>query len=90
MIFVNFQDTEEEEEEVESGDDELATLGDDVLDEITEDDDEVADDTEGFGTIPEEDDSPEKPEAEDDPEEESLEEDAEDVDFDTFDDIDEM
>jgi hypothetical protein len=71
--------------------DDEATLADDLLDEVSGDD--VADDIlEGFGILPEaaieEEDEEEKDDTEDDTE--SLEDDAEDVDFDRFDDIDEM
>ena len=74
---------EVEDEELGLGDDE-ATLDDDLLDEVSGDD-VVADDDlmEGFGILPEE-------EEKDEEEEESLEEDAEDVDFDRFDDVDEL
>jgi len=70
--------------------DEEATLADDLLDEVSEDD--TADDLlEGFGVLPEvvtKEEPEEKDELEDDTE--SLEEDAEDVDFDLFDDVDEL
>lgn len=86
MIFFKH----DEEEEMENPDDEEATLAEDLLDEVG--DDEVADDLEGFGLITEDlkDDEEEEDDEEDDEEEASLDEDAEDVDFDTFDDIDEM
>ena len=73
-------------------DDEETELDDDILDEVGEDENLADDDMEGFGLIEEEggeeDDEEEKDDEESD--EESLEEDAEDVDFDTFDDVDEM
>ena len=84
---------EPEEEEVENPDDEEATLADDILDEVEGDATDIAhvDELEGFGLIDEaaavvEE---EKEEAKEE-ETESLEEDAEDVDFDTFDDVDEL
>jgi len=90
MIFF----TRDEEEEIENPDDEEATLAEDLLDEVGEED--VADDLEGFGLIDEKDEKDknknddEEKDEEDDDEEVPLDEDAEDVDFDTFDDIDEM
>ncbi len=88
MIF--FKHDDEEEGEFESPEDEESALADDILDEVGDDvigEDEI----EGFGLITEE---PEKEEAEDsddnDEEDAPLDEDAEDVDFDTFDDVDEM
>ena len=81
------------EDELEDVDDEDASLGDDVLDEVAgEDESDDEDDTEGFGHI---DDKvvKEVPESDDDEEEEDdaeLEDDAEDVDYDSFDDVDEM
>ena len=88
MVFLRRDD-----DEVETPEDEEATLADDILDEVEE---EVADviepgDMEGFGLIAETVEVEEV--AEDEKEEEGdvpLEEDAEDVDFDTFDDVDEM
>ncbi len=83
--------------EIEGGDaeelnDDEATLADDLLDEVSGDD--TADDLlEGFGVLPdatveEEEEVEEKDDLEDDTE--SLEDDAEDVDFDLFDDVDEL
>jgi rRNA-processing protein EBP2 len=81
------------EDELEDIDDEDASLGDDVLDEVADEVDDVADEPEGFGHIDEKD-VAEVPEKEDDEEEDEdealLEEDAEDVDFDLFDDVDEL
>ena len=81
------------EDELEEMDDEDASLGDDVLDEVAGDEeDDADDDTEGFGHI-DDTDVKEPSENEDDEEEEDdaeLEEDAEDVDYDSFDDVDEM
>lgn len=87
MIFLN----RDEEEELENPDDEEATLAEDLLDEVGEE--AVADDDlEGFGLLtPEiEKEDDEEEEEKDDEEEATLDEDAEDVDFDTFDDVDEM
>ncbi len=85
------QNNDEVEEPDELSDDE-ATLADDLLDEVVgaevEDDDEVI---EGFGILPikeEDDDEEEKEESDEDDAE--LEDDAEDVEFDAFDDIDEL
>ena len=79
-------------EEGEEPSDDEATLADDLLDEVVgaevEDGDE---ELEGFGILPikeEDDDVEEKDEDEDG--DEALEEDAEDVEFDTFDDVDEL
>ncbi len=89
-FFVNIPDEEEEIDE------EDASLDDDLLAELDPLDDEVEVDdlTEGFGEVPEEEEkaiekASEKTDDDDDGDE-SLEEDAEDVDFDTFDDIDDM
>ncbi len=74
-------------------DDEEATLADDLLDEVGADDEEAgAEDIEGFGHIVEEEvkEPEEEVEGEKAEEDAPLEEDAEDVDFDTFDDVDEM
>ncbi len=93
MIFLNNDGDEEiNEEELENPDDEEGTLDDDLLDEVGEEAEEVGvDSVEGFGLIAEEDDEEEDDEEDGDEEDEaSLEDDAEDVDFDTFDDVDEM
>ncbi len=87
MVFLR-----RDEEEVETPEDEEATIAEDILDEV---EDEVADvaepeGIEGFGLIVEADDKEEVAEEKDEEGNESLEEDAEDVDFDTFDDVDEM
>jgi hypothetical protein len=88
--FVSHNDDELEEPE-ELSDDE-ATLADDLLDEVAGVDGEDEDDVlEGFGILPikeEDDDEEEKEESED--EDAELEDDAEDVEFDAFDDIDEL
>ncbi len=87
MVFLRRDD-----DEVETPEDEEATLADDILDEVEE---EVADvvepgDLEGFGLITETADVEEVAEDEKEEGDVPLEEDAEDVDFDTFDDVDEM
>lgn len=88
--FVSHTDDEEEKEPDELNDDE-ATLADDLLDEVVGAEVEEDDALEGFGILPikeEDDDVEEKDEDEDG--DESLEDDAEDVEFDTFDDVDEL
>jgi hypothetical protein len=87
--FVSHND--DEVEEPDELNDEEATLADDLLDEVVGGEIEEDDALEGFGILPikeEEDDEEEKDEDED--ADESLEDDAEDVEFDTFDDIDEL
>ncbi len=74
-------------------DDEEATLADDLLDEVGADEEETGEeDMEGFGHIVEEEakEPEEEADSEKTDEDAPLEEDAEDVDFDTFDDVDEM
>ncbi|MFM2423849.1 MAG: hypothetical protein RLZZ70_236 [Candidatus Parcubacteria bacterium] len=90
--MLNANHDEEIEEEAELGDDEEATLADDLLDEVGADDVETDDDLmEGFGILPAAEEEEDDKEEEDDLDtEEVLEEDAEDVDFDRFDDVDEM
>jgi ribonuclease E len=92
MTMTDDSQHDELEEDMDLGDDEDATLADDLLDEVSGDD--AADDEElmeGFGILPEVDDADDdKDDEEDEDGEESLEEDAEDVDFDRFDDVDEM
>jgi hypothetical protein len=91
MTMTDDSQHDELEEDMDLGDDEDATLADDLLDEVSGDD--TADDEdlmEGFGILPEADETEEDEDDEDEDAEESLEEDAEDVDFDRFDDIDEM
>lgn len=86
MIFFKQEDDEETPE------DDEATLADDLLDEVGEDA-ESTDDMEGFGLLTEDDTKEEEEEEKEEDEEEeeaTLDEDAEDVDFDTFDDVDEM
>jgi len=89
MVFFRNID---EEEEIETPDDDEAALADDLLDEVGDDAVAVEDDMEGFGLLNEDDvtEAEEKEKEEEDEDEATLDEDAEDVDFDTFDDIDEM
>jgi hypothetical protein len=93
MLHTFVTDTDDELEEPDDLNDEDATLADDLLDEVGGDDAETDDDTmEGFGILPEveeKDDEEEKDEEDLDGDAE-LEEDAEDVDFDRFDDVDEL
>ncbi len=89
MMLFGFRSDDEEEV-----DEEDATLADDILDELAEDTEDEDDPlAEGFGELPaEEEEAIEKAseEEDEDGDDESLEDDAEDVDFDTFDDVDEM
>ncbi len=80
---------DEVEEPEEMGDDE-ATLADDLLEEVAGE--EAEDDAlEGFGILPiKEEDDDEEEKDEDENGDAELEDDAEDVEFDAFDDIDEM
>jgi hypothetical protein len=88
MIFVGISHNDDEETEEEDGE---VGLDDAILDEIAEDEVEEPIETEGFGLIDEKEVAEvEEEKKEDDDAETSLEEDAEDVDFDTFDDVDEM
>ena len=83
----------DEEEEV---DEESASLDDELLAELTpvqDGEEEIDPLTEGFGEVPEEEEKAIEKASEktdDDDEDAGLEEDAEDVDFDTFDDVDDM
>lgn len=90
--MINHFVTNDEIEDAEEINDEDATLADDLLDEVGAD--EVEDDAvEGFGILPEveeEDEEEEKEKDEFGDETSELEDDAEDVDFDTFDDVDEL
>ncbi len=87
MIFFR----QDEDEEPEAGEDEEAALADDLLDEVGEEAALADEEIEGFGLLTEEDTKEEEEEkGEEDDEETPLDEDAEDVDFDTFDDVDEM
>jgi len=84
-----FETNQNEVEEKEEEDDSEASIDDGVLDEISADKaDEVAE-PEGFGHISEHEEV-EKEKVSDPEEGGELEEDAEDVDFDTFDDVDEF
>ncbi len=90
MVFFRRDD---EEEELDTPEDEDAALADEVLDEVEVDSEDlgVPDEIEGFGLITEEVKEDEEDEEDEDGDgDESLEDDAEDVDFDTFDDVDEM
>lgn len=85
--------TPDEEEEI---DEEDASLDDDLLAELDPLDEENEEDplSEGFGEVPEEEEKAiEKAAVEEedtDDDDEDLEDDAEDVDYDTFDDVDEF
>ena len=89
MIYIN-DEIEGEEEELE--DDDAVSLADDILDEVDADDEELAEDMEGFGLLADDvaEEEEEETEEEDLDSDASLEDDAEDVDYDSFDDIDEM
>ncbi len=86
MIFLKRDD----DEELENPDDEEATLADDLLDEVGDDAVEADEEIEGFGLLAEEEVAEEEEEKDDEDDEATLDEDAEDVDFDTFDDVDEL
>ncbi len=88
-----FSEDEDEINEEDIMDDEDATLADDLLDEVGDEEDEIDPSLEGFGILPEAETKDEDEEEKDEDEisdEESLEEDAEEVDYDRFDDVDEM
>lgn len=89
---ISVNNNEDEVEEPGEIDDEDATLADDLLDEVAGEDAEEDDDTiEGFGILPiKEDDDDEEEKPEDEEGDAELEDDAEDVEFDTFDDVDEL
>jgi hypothetical protein len=83
------------EDELEDMDDEDASLSDDVLGEVAGEEEEDADEDEpeGFGHIDDKEVKEVSENEEDDEEEEddaALEDDAEDVDYDSFDDVDEL
>ncbi len=79
-----------DEEELETDNDE-GELADDLLDEVADDDSGSDDEIEGFGLVDNKEEEEDKENEEEDFEgDDELEDDAEDVDFDTFDDIDEM
>ncbi|NCN12038.1 hypothetical protein GW937_01820 [Candidatus Kaiserbacteria bacterium] len=88
---MNFQIADEE-EEIETPEDEEASLADDLLEEVGDVAEVVGEEEiEGFGHIAEVEEEEEEEDKEEEEEgDEELEEDAEDVDFDTFDDVDEM
>lgn len=91
MMNISVNPNDEELDEPAELDDDEATLADDLLDEVAGEDSEDDDVIEGFGILPikeEDDDEEEKPEDEEGDAE--LEDDAEDVEFDTFDDVDEL
>jgi hypothetical protein len=92
-MISNFTNINDEIEEPEELNDEDATLADDLLDEVAADEVEDDDELEGFGILSEkevaEEEETEKSEDDEDGDAE-LEDDAEDVEFDAFDDIDEM
>ncbi len=92
--MINFRNDEEEEVEIPE-EDEDASLDDDLLAEVSETEEDLGEDElAGFGHISETAEESDEEEEDDEEEEtsadEELEDDAEDVDFDTFDDIDEM
>jgi hypothetical protein len=87
----NFSRNDDEIEEPDELNDEDATLADDLLDEVGADELEEDDVMEGFGILSEKEVAEDVEEKEDDEEGDAeLEDDAEDVDFDTFDDVDEL
>jgi hypothetical protein len=87
MIYINGDDEINEEEL----DDEAASLDDDLLAEVVDEDESVEDEVEGFGLIDEAAEVEKAEEEEEDAEgDASLEDDAEDVDYDSFDDVDEF
>lgn len=95
MFYVRDDEEDELVEEVdEAEDDEVASLDDDLLSEVIGEEDVIAPvEIEGFGIVEEgeEEEEKEKEEESDDIEGTvSLEDDAEDVDYDSFDDVDEL
>jgi len=90
MIYINGEDDLNEEEEV---DEDAVSLDDDLLAEVgVEEEDALTDEVEGFGLIEEDAEAEEEPgvDEEDVDGDVSLEDDAEDVEYDSFDDVDEM
>jgi hypothetical protein len=84
---------EEEGMEIPEDEEEGTSLADDLLDEVGDDEEDLGEEDEiaGFGHISDDDTKEEEPKGDDeDSDAEELEEDAEDVDYDTFDDVDEM
>ncbi len=88
----NFVQNGDETEEPDELNDEDATLADDLLDEVGADEAEEEDDImEGFGILSEKEVAEDTEEKDEDEEGDAeLEDDAEDVEFDTFDDVDEL
>ena len=88
-MYINGDADTSEEEEL---DDEAVSLDDDLLAEVVDEDEPVEDEVEGFGLIDETVEAEEEvsSEEEDTEGDVSLEDDAEDVDYDSFDDVDEM
>jgi len=90
-MISNFAKNDDEIEEPEELNDEDATLADDLLDEVAADEAEDDDTLEGFGILTEKEVAEDEEEKEEDEEGDAeLEDDAEDVEFDAFDDIDEL
>ncbi len=90
-MISNFAKNDEDIEEPDELNDEDATLADDLLDEVAADEVEEDDVLEGFGILTEKEVAEEEEEKDDDEEGDAeLEDDAEDVEFDAFDDIDEL
>lgn len=91
MMNISVSNNDDEVEEPVELDDEDATLADDLLDEVAGEDAEEDDAMEGFGILPiKEEDDDEEEKSEDEEGDAELEDDAEDVEFDTFDDVDEL
>lgn len=87
----NFAKNDDDIEEPEELNDEDATLADDLLDEVGADEVEEDDVMEGFGILSEKEVTEDEEEKEEDEDGDAeLEDDAEDVEFDAFDDIDEL
>ncbi len=88
MMYINGDAEVNEEEEV---DDEAVSLDDDLLAEVVDEEEPVEDEMEGFGLIDEVVEVEKAEEEEEDAEGDTrLEDDAEDVDYDSFDDVDEF
>lgn len=93
MTYIRDDGEEELVDEAEAvGDDEATSLDDDLLSEVIEVDEVIGEeDMEGFGLLEEAEVAPVVEEESEDAEGDvSLEDDAEDVDYDSFDDVDEM
>ena len=90
-MISNFSKNNDDTEEPDELNDEDATLADDLLDEVAAEEVEEDDVLEGFGILPEKEVAEEEAEKDEDEEGDAeLEDDAEDVEFDAFDDIDEL